>query len=116
MGSWENLPFDKGLSTALRRKLRVSEKGIDFETEHKSTLSIKAHLSTVPEEAFEVINHDALTWEEPLKYHAAPFHSSPIFWTVPYRRERALLAAGTFVLRLKVDAPFGDAKFPSQRR
>ena len=45
-----------------------------------------------------------------MKYHATPFRSSPTFWTVPYRRERALLAAGTFVLRLKVDTLFGDAK------
>ena len=45
-------------------------------------VSIKAHLSTVPEEAFEVINHDAPTREEPRKYHAAPFHSGPTFWMV----------------------------------
>ena len=46
MGSWENLPFDKGLSTALRRKLHVLEKGIDFETEHKSTRSEKGSFSS----------------------------------------------------------------------
>ena len=60
-------------------------------------VSIKAHLSTVPEEAFEVIYHDAPTKEEPLKYHAVPFRSSR-FWTVSYRRERALVAAGAFKL------------------
>ena len=47
LGSWENLPLNKGSSTALRKKLRVSEKGIGFETEHKSTRSEKGSFSSV---------------------------------------------------------------------
>ena len=42
-------------------------------------VSIKPHLTTVPEKAFIAINDDAPPREEPLQYHAAPFHSNSYF-------------------------------------